>query len=151
MRWAQGSAAASGRTAAQERRQPPSRPPPRRSLVAAGCMEECTGLRFEGVTAERRSRLGASGNSGGWCHAHVEGDCLGVAVVIAGVSLKSESDGGKAFALGVRPGWRSPAVDVEGRHAVMPVTGLLVEEQLDPQHAHVKIILYFRSSASVYP
>jgi hypothetical protein len=30
---------------------------------------------------------------------------------------------------------------VQGRHAVMPVAGFLVEEQLDPQRAHHQIVL----------
>ena len=38
---------------------------------------------------------------------------------------------------------RAPAVDVQGWHAVVPVAGLVVPEQLDTQSAHGKIILQF--------
>src|SRR6516165_8940133 len=37
----------------------------------------------------------------------------------------------------------SAAIDVQCGHAVVPVAGLLVEEQLDPQRAHNPIVLEF--------
>ena len=57
-------------------------------------------------------------SSGGWCHAYVEGELLGAGIVVAGVSLESERDGRQGFALGVGPGRRPTAVDVQGWHAM---------------------------------
>src|SRR5260370_41417910 len=39
----------------------------------------------------------------------------------------------EAFSFRVRSRLGTAAVDMEGRHAVMPIAGLVVEEELDPQ------------------
>ena len=62
-----------------------------------------------------------------------KGEGLAVCVVIAGITFQGERDDGHAVALGVLAGGGAAAVDVQGRHAVMPVADFLVEEQLDPQ------------------
>src|SRR5580692_11681689 len=79
--------------------------------------------------------------SGCWRYVHVEGEGLGVGVVVAGVAFQGERDGGHAVALGVPAGQGAATVDVQGRNAVMPVAGFRVEEQLDPQRAHHLIVL----------
>ena len=47
-------------------------------------------------------------------------------------AFQGEGDGGQAVALGILARGGAAAVDVQGRHAVVPVAGFLVEEQLDP-------------------
>jgi hypothetical protein len=64
--------------------------------------------------------------SGCWRYVHVEGEGFGVGVIVLGIALEGERDGGQAFALGVLASSGSAAVDVQGRHAVMPVPGFLV-------------------------
>lgn len=62
-----------------------------------------------------------SGCSGCWRHAHVEYDDFGVRVVVPGIALKSEGDGGQAFSLIIFAVGGASAIDVQGGHAVVPV------------------------------
>jgi hypothetical protein len=72
---------------------------------------------------------------------HVEGEGFRVGVVVPGIAFQGEGDGGQAVALGILAGGGAAAVDVQGWHAVVPVAGFLVEEQLDPQRAHRHVAL----------
>jgi hypothetical protein len=77
--------------------------------------------------------------SGCWRDADVEVDGLCRSVVVSRIALKRERDGKQALVFRVLAGRRAPAVDVQGRHAVVPVPGLVVSEQLDTQSTHSKI------------
>ena len=58
-----------------------------------------------------------------WRHVHVEGEGFGVGVVVPGIAFQSEGDSGQAVALGILASRGATAVDVQGRHAVVPVAG----------------------------
>jgi hypothetical protein len=76
-----------------------------------------------------------------WRYLHVEGEGFGVGVVVPGIAFQGEGDGGQAVAFGILAGGGAAAVDVQGWHAVVPVAGFLVEEQLDPQRATTAIVV----------
>src|SRR5487761_1007515 len=88
-----------------------------------------------------RGASGQFGGSGRGRDAYVEGDRLRVRIVVAGVPLEREADGCKAVAFGFLASRSATAVDVQGGDAIVPVSGLIVVEQLDPQQAHEKIVL----------
>jgi hypothetical protein len=73
-----------------------------------------------------RSRRKSGSRSDG----HLEGDRLGVAVVLARVALQGTRDRVQALALGVLAGRRAAAVDVQSRHTVVPGARLVIEEEL---------------------
>jgi hypothetical protein len=61
-----------------------------------------------------------------WRHAHVEGEGFGVGVVVPGIAFQCEGNGGQAVALGILASGGAAAIDVQGRHAVVPVAGFLL-------------------------
>ena len=66
--------------------------------------------------------------SGGWGYRHIEGDGDGLGVVLARIPSQSERNGLEAFLLGLLTCPRPSAIDVESRHTVVPVFGLIVLE-----------------------
>jgi hypothetical protein len=64
--------------------------------------------------------------SGSRSDGHLKGDRLGVAIVLAGVALQPERDRVHTLTLGVLTGRGTAAVDVQSRHAVVPVVRLVV-------------------------
>jgi len=52
--------------------------------------------------------------SGCWRYVHVEGEGLGVGVVVAGVAFQGERDSGHAVALRVLAGGGAATIDVQG-------------------------------------
>ncbi|HCU97012.1 MAG TPA: hypothetical protein DHU96_31590 [Actinobacteria bacterium] len=74
---------------------------------------------------------------------YVEGKDLRAGVVVAGISSESKGDGREAVAFGLFSRCCAAAVDVQGRHAMVPVSVLNIVEQFHPQQAHMVIVLRF--------
>jgi hypothetical protein len=96
-----------------------------------------------------RTLGGSMANSGGWHDVHVEGHGFRRRIVVSWITLERESDRRQGLPLGILASRRPPAVDVQGRHAVVPVAGLLVPEQLNTQRAHNLSPYSFRSSSTI--
>jgi hypothetical protein len=57
--------------------------------------------------------------------------------------LEREVDGREAVVLGLFAGCGAATVDLQGGHAIVPIPGLIVVEQLYTERAHGEIFLEF--------
>src|SRR6266699_1141989 len=82
----------------------------------------------DGERGTSRSRYWLPQHSGCRCDAHMQSEAFRAPVVVTWIALQREFHGGEAIALGLFADGRAATVDMQGWHAIVPVTSFIVAE-----------------------